>query len=190
MNYSPSSYTEILSFGELIGHDSPADSTALDRYDISTILKNLFIADTSILYGTGKLIQFITNNMVEFVDASLDVKKPFALYLGIENSITANTNMQANSNSFSINYRIEGLLENKDTIGQYLDDIDKRLTQLIETQVHTGRMFTEYYSVSTYSDRIIDATRTESRLTFDVKNDQIIAECVGAFTISVFHRVS
>ena len=157
--------------------------TVIDKVGIANVLKELFEADTSVLYGSSKLVQTISTSAVDFVQAKVDNNKPYKLFLICEDKQTVEVLPQTARHRYIVSYRIEGVMITPETARAQIDDIDARIDVLINSQMHTGNMFVPYYSDST--NRIVDAEYDNSGLITDMRGERIFAECSGAISISV-----
>lgn len=157
--------------------------TTIDKQGIATVVHDMLEADTTVLYGTAKLVQDISTSAAEYVKAKVNNTKPYKLFLVCEDKQTEEVLPQQAVYRYVVAYRIEGIAVDPETARAQIDDIDARIDALVNAQMHGGLMFTDYYSDTT--NRIVDAEYDNSGLVTDMRGERVLAECSGAITITV-----
>jgi len=156
---------------------------ALDRAGVTNCIRDTLQADTTTLYGSGKLVQTITSNPVLFEKASVDRNKPYKMYLWADARSEDVVRMQNEDTLYTVSFRIEGLNANVSYAMGVIDDIDFQVQKLVNEQMYKGQMFTAYYTDA--NAQVIDATYDSSNMDISAENGLITAECEGAITVTV-----
>lgn len=156
---------------------------ALNRQGVADMVRDCLRADVATLYGSGKLVQAIVSDPVEFENARVDVGTYYKLFLVARDKSQADVRSQNEDSTFTVSYRIEGLNIDPATAQATIDQIDEQIGVLINAQMYSGLMFTSYYSDS--KAKLWDAEYNSSALTVETRNGEVHAECEGAILISV-----
>ena len=157
---------------------------AFTRDTASNMLVNMLKADTDTLYGTGRLVQVITNDWSLFEKAKIDVNNSYKIFIKMSSkSKLESGRFQCTDEAYVADYRVEGLHTKPDTIAGKLADIDERISKLIDLQFFNGDMFTDYYTDSKVT--VYDVVFDNSGLGVENRNNKVIAECEGAITILI-----
>ena len=158
-------------------------SNLLNRKGIATMIADMLKADTSVLYGTSKLVQKIESNPTLFRKASVDIEKPYGIFIWCPENPTEQIRSQNSDETFLINFRVEGLASDTETAVINLDLIDQRIKVLINNQMHEGLNFSSFYSDS--KAQVVDVERTEAIAEVIFENERLISECSGAIKVLV-----
>jgi len=157
---------------------------AFNRDTVGTMLVNMLKADTGTLYGSGKLVQIITDDWSLFENSKTDINNPYKMYIKIgQKGKISSGRFQNTDESYTAEYRVEGTNTKPDTIAGTIAQIDERVSKLIDLQFFNGDMFTDYYSDANVT--VYNAEYDSSNLTVETKNNKVIAECEGAITIFI-----
>jgi len=157
---------------------------AFNRDTVGTMLVNMLKADTGTLYGSGKLVQIITDDWSLFENSKTDINNPYKMYIKVgQKSKIESGRFQNTDESYTAEYRVEGTHTKPDTIAGTIAQIDERVSKLIDLQFFNGDMLTDYYSDANVT--VYDAEYDSSNLTVETKNNKVIAECEGAITIFI-----
>lgn len=157
----------------------------LDRTLVLDMISKCFRADTTKLYGQNKLCQHVEVNPVYFEKSAVDIKRPNRIFLRCAPKENFEYRMQNNDIVYTIDYRIASRYSSDPNKAQQkIDDIDERMAYLIDSQMFTGSMFTDYYD-ETDTDTVYDVTYDNSSLVTEERDGVIIAECEGAIRVFV-----
>jgi hypothetical protein len=156
---------------------------AIDRKGAADLIRDVLLADTSVLYGDTKLVQAISSDPVEYIEAKVNIRKPFKLFVVCEDERTVEYGTQNSRVQFDIGYRVEGKQADPENARDTIDDIDNRIRDLINTQMFGGRQFVDYYSDT--SNRVVDAEYDNASLVVEQRGDRVAVECSGAIVLTV-----
>ena len=119
----------------------------MDRLQCCNAIKALFEADTSVLYGSTKLINYITTDIVKFENAKLGVDQPYKMFLKAPRREKVDVRMSGNVDyNIYVEYRIEGLKANPQTSYTNIDDIDERIEHLCDNEMWEGNNLSSYFT--------------------------------------------
>ena len=155
----------------------------LNREGAAAMICDCLRADTTILYGTNRLVQTITSDPTLFLNAKTDIRAPYKMYVYAADNTAVSVRAQNADELFVVNFRIEGLAVNMTNVFNTLDKIDQQVTVLVNSQMYTGAYFRSYYTDS--KARLIDAERSDAGIEVAQENGTIHAECRGAINILV-----
>ena len=158
-------------------------SPGLDRVGIATMIRNCLRADTTTLYGSGKLVQVISSDLTEFNNASADTIKPYKLYLSCPSKSPSEVRAQNGDDEYEVQMRIEGYKIDPDTAASTIDDIDAQVELLINEQMYGGQMFTSYFTDS--NAQVIDAEYITGDLPVEPQGDKIVVECAATIIVKI-----
>lgn len=158
-------------------------ANVLDRKGVTDMVRDCLQADTSILYGTSKLVQVISSNWKDFRGASADTVKPFKLYLATPPKNSADVRAQNADIEFAVNMRIEGYKIDPDTAASTIDDIDAQVELLINQQMYNGQMFSAYFTDS--KALVIDAEYQSGDLSMEDTGDKLVVECAATILVKI-----
>lgn len=156
---------------------------SLDRVAVCAAIKALFEADST-LYGSGKLINYITADVVKFETARVGVDKSYKMFLKATSREKIAARMGNNADyAITVLYRIEGLQSNPQTAYQNIDDVDERIDYLCDNEMWTG---------NNLSDHFVNAECTVINIEFqgsdcDVRIDDggCKVECEGSIRVEI-----
>lgn len=154
---------------------------ALNRNGIADMIRDCLLADTTTLYGTGKLAQTITSDPTLYEKAGVDTVTGFAIFLNCVESTPQDYRMQNHDRSYEVSFRIRGLHVDPESARDTIDQIDAQMELLVNEQIYGGYNFTSYYSDS--KGQVYDVQYDSSRLVVETRGDEVIAECEGAITV-------
>lgn len=121
---------------------------SLDRIDICNAVESLLESDST-LYGSGKLINYITDNIVNFRNAKVGVDRSYKMFLSAPTREKINTRMGNNTDyAFTVDYRIEGVQSNPHTAYTNIDDIDERIEYICDNEMWTGNNLSAHFTNS------------------------------------------
>jgi hypothetical protein len=158
-------------------------SNSINRDGVAAMVCDCLKADTSVMYGLGKLAQVITSDPILFLNAAVDLNNPYKLFIWAPDNPTTDVRSQNSDETFVLNYRIEGLAAVSETAFKNIDKIDQQIKVLINNQMYTGAYFTSYYSDA--KAHVIDAERTDASIEVTKDSGVIIAECKGAINVLI-----
>ncbi len=119
---------------------------ALNKQGIATALKDLFEADTDTLYGSGKLLQYISADPKLYRKAKCDRLRPCRLYISVTPCNTIDVRSQNTDESYEIDLRFIASQSNYTTAINKLDEAYERIKYLINNEMWSGTMLTAYYT--------------------------------------------
>ena len=162
-------------------------SPSLNRHGICIAIANYLKSDTSILYGSGKLLQIIDPNPVEYTNAFTDAKNNYAaLYLWAtpEDSINL-IRSQNHDDTYTVNMRFEVIGLDIYICYQSIDDAFERMKKLINTQMYNGGLLSGYYTDG--NAQIINIETMSSSLPEPQSTDKghIVVEIEGAIQVQI-----
>lgn len=157
--------------------------TVMNRNGVAEMVADLLRADTTVLYGSSKLLNYITHDSVLYENAKIDINNQYKMFLSVESKSTIEKRSHNCDELYTLAYRIEGMHSKPDEAKKNIDKIDERISVLIDNQFNTGNMFTSYYTVTGVI--VYDAEYDSSNLTVDTRNDTVIAECDGAISVYI-----
>ena len=156
---------------------------SLDRVDVCNAIESLLESDST-LYGSGKLINYITDDVVKFERARIGVDRPFKMFLSAPTREKITARMGKNADyAIIVSYRVEGLKSNPQTSYQSVDDIDERVDYLCDNEMWTGNNLSSHFSNSECT--VIDINFEGS--TCDVNDDEggWKVECEGTIRVEI-----
>jgi len=121
---------------------------ALDRKGIVKAFVDLLKSDTSVLYGSGKLLNIINDKSIKFAKSRVNNKKPFGLYVWCVDETISMYRMQNNDEIYELNFRYEAIAADPETAVQQIDDANERVKLLANLQMYNGQMMSAYYTDS------------------------------------------
>jgi len=141
---------------------------AIDCKTIRDAVKDCLQADTTILYGSGKLIPAgdIISKEVEFEKAKVDVNSPYKIFLKCDTIEQGEQRAKNKDYSIACQYRVEGLAKDPQTAKDKCDDINERIDFLFSDQMWNGLQMTGFI------------TNSESCV-IDIDVSNIVGEAVG-----------
>lgn len=118
---------------------------ALTRRDVCNAVEALLEADST-LYGSGALINYITDKITDYDAARVGVDKPYKMFLKAPKREKIAVRMGNNVDyAYTVEYRIEGLQSNPDTALDQIDKVDDRIEHVFDNEMWTGaNMSTRY----------------------------------------------
>lgn len=155
---------------------------ALDRSGIVAALK-MYLKTDATLYGESALVQGISTRAGEYEQAKTDLGTPFKLFLWAEPKSRALNRTQNVDDLYTVGYRVIGLNINPSITAMVIDDIDERLAELLNLQMHNGNALNGYYTDS--NRQIVDISYDSSALTVELAGEKVVAQCEGAIQITV-----
>lgn len=158
---------------------------ALDRRGIARALRDLFRADTSILYGSSGLLQIIEDKAALFSKARVSNNFPNALFLWVDLSDTTEERMQNIDYLYICNFRFESVRIDPESAANIVDDALERINYLLNEEMYTGTVLSGYYSDT--SAQIINMAPVSSTFEYPEMTDgrRMIIEIEGAVEIEV-----
>lgn len=156
---------------------------SLDRVAICTAIEGLLEADT-VLYGSDKLINYITDDVVKYENARIGVDRPYKMFLKAPSKEKIATRMGNNADyAIIVEYRVEGLKSNPQTAYQNIDDIDERVDYLCDNEMWTGNNLSSHFTNSECT--VIDIVFGGSNC--DVSKDEggWKVECEGTIRVEI-----
>ena len=126
--------------------------TAINRTGVAEMVSDMFEADTTILYGSDKLVQIITFDRVLFEKAKVDLNNKYKMFIDANPKDTIEKRSQNCDELYTLNYRIEGIHSDPDESAKIIDQIDEQVSVLIDAQCYNGDLFTDYYTDSKHWD--------------------------------------
>lgn len=158
---------------------------ALTDGAVSNMVVAMLKADTGTLYGRGKYISLdnIINDEVYYDDGKVDISNPYRLFLAVESNSPGEVRMHNRDYTVTIKYRIEGLSGKLSEATERLDNIDTRLSYLVNNQMWSGNYFTGYFTNTECT--IIDAVIGETSSGITNENNQWRAHSEGSIAITV-----
>jgi hypothetical protein len=159
---------------------------SLDRKGITTALANFFKADTTTLYGRGKLIQLIENKTALFSKAKVNNNNPNGIYLHCPGKIKTQFRLQNADYDYTINLRFESIQTNPEKAANTLDDALEQIDELINNEGYSsGDLFSSYYTDA--NAKIISVDLVES--VFEPpelnENKRYVTEIEGAIIVTI-----
>ena len=160
--------------------------TTVNRTGVTELITDMLKTDTTVLYGPGKLVQVISFDSSKFEKAKIDINNPYKMYVFVEDKETIEKRQQFADEMYTLSYRVEGLHSSPDEAKKIIDQIDERISVLIDTEFSTGDLFTTYHEDS--SVNIYDCEYDNSDLVVETKNNKVIAECEGAINVYLYRE--
>lgn len=118
----------------------------LDRTDICNAIEHMLESD-SILYGSSALINYISDNIVDFENAKVGIDKPYKMYLKAPRREKVDVRMSGNVDyNIFVEYRIEGLKSNPQTAIEKIDDIEDRIEHLCDNEMWMGGNLSDHFT--------------------------------------------
>jgi hypothetical protein len=156
----------------------------LNRAGIAAMICDCLKADTAILYGPSRLVQVITHDPVLFIQAAVDINKPYKLFIWTPDNPTTAVRSQNSDEMFVLNYRIEGLAVIPETAFQTIDKIDQQIKVLINAQMFSGLYFSAYYTDA--QGKVFDVERSDASIeVVKTEGGTIAAECKGGINVLI-----
>lgn len=139
-----------------------ARTETLNRQGICDAIRDMFMADTSVLYGNGLLLERIVSDPSRFDQAEVEKADPYGLYIWAESSDNADTRMQNADDSYSIDLRFNATnIKSKNAVDQ-LDKAYERCKVLLRNEMQNGQYMSSYFSDS--NARVLDIDVSGSSL--------------------------
>ncbi len=159
---------------------------SLDRYGISTAIANMLKADTTTLYGSGKLLQIIDPNPVSMTKAYVDNTNSAGLYIWAEGNDTLSlTRSQNHDDAYTISMRFEIIGLDIKTCFQQIDDAFEKVKDLVNRQMYTGAMLASYYTDSNAQVINIEPAGGSLPPIEEGLNGTIVVEAENAFLVEI-----
>jgi hypothetical protein len=173
------------SWGWFYEYDNTTASATLDRYGISTAIANMLIADGSILYGSGRLLQIIEPSPIEFSNAKVDNHNQYGLYLWAEPEDTVDVRAHNGDDSYIINMRFEGIELDPYTAVKAIDNAYERVKFLVNSQMWQGQYLTDYYTDSKANVINIEPITSVLPPPIEGETNHVVIEIDGAIRIEI-----
>ena len=140
---------------------------ALNGQTVADMIRDALKADTT-LYGTNGnrgLVNKISSSRKEFEKASVNrTNKNYALYLKASPVAQTRVGMQIQEELYTIDYRVSGYSSDLDKAYTRLAEIDKAMRDVINTQMHDGSVFTEYYTDTLATVKDVEITESSPEI--------------------------
>jgi hypothetical protein len=112
--------------------------SGLDRTSVLNAIESMFESDST-LYGSSSLINYISDNIVDYESAKVGIDKPYKMYLKAPRREKVDVRMSNNVDyNIFVEYRIEGLKSNPQTAIEKIDDIEDRIQHLCDNEMWMG----------------------------------------------------
>lgn len=156
---------------------------SLNKEGVALMLADMFRADTAVLYGQSGYVQDIVSDEIEYLNSSIDITKPYKIFLKCSPSTTDAVRMQNEDVLYQVEFRIEGCHQDPRESRKQLDLAEHRMRKLINTQMYDGDTFTDFYTDS--SARILDVEMTDGDLGTEEREGRVVVEDEGIINVFV-----
>lgn len=116
----------------------------LDRLGVSQAVAEMLQADTTVLYGSGKLLQVIDYGIENFEKTKVNTQRPFGMYLAAEIEDSQEIRSQNEYINYLINIRFAAHQRSLQNAYSAIDNAYERVKYLVNDQMWTGQMMSLY----------------------------------------------
>ena len=173
--------------GWFYSYEESSTLPVLDRHGISLAFSNFLKADTSVLYGSGRMVQIIDPNPVEFSTAFTDAKNNYAaLYVWATSEDSFNQiRSQNHDDTYTINMRFDIIGLDLYTCYQNIDNAFERIKKLVNSEMYAGGLLSGYYTDG--KAQIINIETTASTLPEpqEIESGHIVVEIESAVVVEI-----
>jgi hypothetical protein len=156
--------------------------SVLNKVGISEVIRDCLMADRDILYGNGKLLNYITVDPTEFSTATVSVTKPYAMYIWTDPGETEEERASNQFDGYIIGVRIRGKQAKHFTAIKQMDLIWERVKVLLRENMTSGNYLTDYHDDP--NAQIFSFNPVSSDLPApDNVDGEYVSECNGAIEL-------
>jgi len=156
--------------------------STLNKVGISEVIRDCLKNDRSVLYGRGKLLNYITIDPTEFAKAKVAVNKPYAMYIWTDPGETTEERASNQFDSYAVGVRVRGKMTKIFTAIKQMDLIWERVKVLLRENMTSGNYLSDYHNDS--NAQIYSFKPVSSELpTPEDQDGEFISECNGAIEI-------